>query len=159
MILVMLGTQNNSFHRLLESIEKNIQNGTIQEEVIVQAGHTKFESKNMSMFDLIPKLELNNILQESRVIITHGGVGSIISALEKGKKVIAVPRLSKYNEHVNDHQKEIVEVFAKQGYIIKVDNVEDIGKAILTVESFEPKQYISNNEKMLGIIESFIDKF
>ena len=53
MILVMLGTQNNSFHRLLEEVEKNIENGTIQEDVIVQAGYTKFESKNMKIIDLM----------------------------------------------------------------------------------------------------------
>ena len=28
MILVLLGTQNNSFHRLLEEVEKNIKNAT-----------------------------------------------------------------------------------------------------------------------------------
>ena len=36
MILVLLGTQNNSFHRLLEEVEKNIKDKTINEEVIVQ---------------------------------------------------------------------------------------------------------------------------
>ena len=64
MILVMLGTQNNSFHRLLEEVEKNIENGTIQEDVIVQAGYTKFESKHMQIFDLIPKEKLEE-LQEN----------------------------------------------------------------------------------------------
>ena len=58
MILVLLGTQNNSFHRLLEEVEKNIKNKTIQEEVIVQAGYTKFESKNMKIIDLMSKEEL-----------------------------------------------------------------------------------------------------
>ena len=43
MILVLLGTQNNSFHRLLEEIQKNIDNGNIKEEVIVQKGYTKFD--------------------------------------------------------------------------------------------------------------------
>ena len=42
MILVTLGTQNNSFHRLLEEVQKNIDNGKIKEEVVVQSGYTKF---------------------------------------------------------------------------------------------------------------------
>ena len=41
MILVMLGTQNNSFHRLLEEVEKCINHGIINEEVVVQAGRDK----------------------------------------------------------------------------------------------------------------------
>ena len=47
MILVLLGTQNNSFHRLLEEIDKLIEKKVINEKVIVQAGYTKYESKNM----------------------------------------------------------------------------------------------------------------
>ena len=59
MILVLLGTQNNSFHRLLEEIDKLIEKKVINEKVIVQAGYTKYESKNMKIFALIPQNELN----------------------------------------------------------------------------------------------------
>ena len=93
MILVLLGTQNNSFHRLLEEIEKNIKDGTIKEEVIVQAGYTKFQSYKMRIVDLISKEQLEQFQDEANLIITHGGVGSIVSSLKRGKKVIAVPRM------------------------------------------------------------------
>ena len=156
MILVLLGTQNNSFHRLLEEIEKNIEDGTIKEEVIVQAGYTKFESKNMKIFDLIPKEKLEKLQEEANLIITHGGVGSIISSIEKEKKVIAVPRLHEYEEHVNNHQKEIVKDFNDKGYIIGIEKVEDLKKAIIKSKDFKPKKYKHNNEKMLKIIEEFI---
>ena len=52
MILVLLGTQNNSFHRLLEEVEKNIKDKTINEEVIVQAGYTKYKTHRMRVIDL-----------------------------------------------------------------------------------------------------------
>ena len=86
MILVMLGTQNNSFHRLLEEIDKLIEEKIIKEEVIVQAGYTKYETKNMKIIDLIPKEELEELQDKADLIITHGGVGSIISSIEKEKK-------------------------------------------------------------------------
>lgn len=158
MILVMLGTQNNSFHRLLEEVEKNIENRTIQEEVVVQAGYTKFESKNMKIFDLIPKEKLEELQENANLIITHGGVGSIISSIEKGKKVIAVPRLHKYGEHVNNHQKEIVKDFNDKGYIMGIEKVEDLENAIIKSKTFEPVKYKHSNEKMLKIIQEFIDK-
>ncbi len=158
MILVLLGTQNNSFHRLLEEIERNLQNGTIDEEVIVQAGYTKFESKNMKIFDLIPKEKLEELQKKADLIITHGGVGSIISSIEKNKKVIAVPRLHEYGEHVNNHQKEIVSDFDKKGYIIGIERVEEVEEALHNVKSFVPVKYAHNNEKMLKIIEKFIDE-
>lgn len=158
MILVLLGTQNNSFHRLLEEIEKNIEDGTIKEEVIVQAGYTKFESKRMKIFSLVPKEELEMLQQQANLIITHGGVGSIITSIRKGKKVIAVPRLHEYGEHVNNHQIEIVENFNEQGYIIGIEKVEDLKQAILKANEFQPNEYKKNNEQMLKIIEEYIEK-
>lgn len=157
MILVLLGTQNNSFHRLLEEIDKLIEKKVINEKVIVQAGYTKYESKNMKIFGLIPQNELNKYQKEADLIITHGGVGSIISSLKIGKKVIAIPRLHEYGEHVNDHQKQIVESFDKKGYIIGINDVSQLENAIKKVANFIPKKYEANNKKMLSIIEQFID--
>lgn len=157
MILVMLGTQNNSFHRLLEEIDNLIKKEIITDEVIVQAGYTKYESKNMKIFSLVPLEELEKLIEKADLVITHGGVGSIILALKKGKKVISVPRLHKYQEHVNDHQKEIVETFDEKGYIIGTQNVENLEKAIERSKDFIPEKYQSNNKKMLNIIENFID--
>ena len=108
MILVLLGTQNNSFHRLLEKMDELIEKGVIDEKVLVQSGYTNYESKNMRIFDLIPQEELERYQDQADLIITHGGVGSIISSIKKEKKVIAVPRLHEFQEHVNNHQKQIV---------------------------------------------------
>ena len=157
MILVMLGTQNNSFHRLLEEIDKLINKGVIKEKVVVQAGYTKYKSKNMEIFSLIPQEKLEEYQKQANLIITHGGVGSIITSLKLGKKVIAVPRLHEYGEHVNDHQKQIVENFDKEGYIIGIKDVLELEKAIEKLESFKPKKYEGNNKKMLSIIENYID--
>ena len=157
MILVLLGTQNNNFNRLLEEIEKNIEDGTIKEKVIVQAGYTKFESNKMKIIDLMSKEQLEKFQDEANLIITHGGVGSIISSIEKRKKVIAVPRMHEYGEYVNNHQKEIVKDFNDKGYIIGIEKVEDLKQAIEKIKDFEPKKYQPNNEKMLKIIEEFID--
>lgn len=157
MILVMLGTQNNSFHRLLEEIDNLIEKNVIDEEVIVQAGYTKYESKNMKIFELISQDELSKLQEKADLIITHGGVGSIISSLKKGKKVIAVPRLHEYQEHVNNHQKEIVETFNEKGYIIGVQDVNELEEALKEVKGFRPQKYQSSNQKMLKIIEEFIE--
>lgn len=157
MILVLLGTQNNSFHRLLEEVEKNIEDKTIKEEVIVQAGYTKYESNKMKIMDLMSKEQLSKFQDEASLIITHGGVGSIVSSIEKGKKVIAVPRKHEYGEHVNNHQIQIVKDFNDKGYIIGIENVEDLKEAIIKSKIFEPVKYQPNNQKMLKIIENFIE--
>ena len=157
MILVLLGTQHNEFTRLLQEIENCIKLGIINEKVVVQAGVTKFESNNMEIFDMISKEELEKYVEEADLIITHGGVGSIIMALNKNKKVIAVPRLHEYNEHVNDHQRQIVKVFNEKKYIIGIQNVEDLSEALKQIKDFKPQKYQSNNTKMISIIGNFID--
>ena len=160
MILVLLGTQNNSFHRLLEKIDELIEKNVIDEKVIVQSGYTKYDSKNMRLFDLIPQEELERYQEQADLIITHGGVGSIISSIKKDKKVIAVPRLQKYQEHVNDHQKQIVELFNKKGYIIGINEVEELEDAIIKMQDFVPVKYKETeygDKKILKIIKDFID--
>ena len=159
MILVLLGTQNNSFHRLLEKLDELINKGIIDERVLVQAGYTKYESKNMQIFDLIPAEELERYQEKADLIITHGGVGSIISSIKKGKKVIAVPRLHKYQEHINDHQKQIIETFSKKGYIIGLEDVAELENALLKIPEFIPVKYENNKKdtKIIKIIEEFID--
>ena len=157
MILVMLGTQNNSFHRLLEEIDRLIKDGKIKEEVVVQSGYTKYESTNMKIFDFISSEELEKLEQQADCIITHGGVGSIIGSIEKNKKVIAVPRLKQYGEHVNDHQLDIVQSFDKLGYIIGITDVSELSDALHKIDIFQPKKYVQNTGRIISIVQDFID--
>ena len=157
MILVLLGTQHNEFTRLLQKVEECIDNGFIDEKVVVQAGFTKYQTDKMEIFDMISKEVLENLIDEANVIITHGGVGSIIMALKKHKKVIAVPRLHEFNEHVNDHQRQIINVFNEKKYLLGIQNVEDLPEALKKIDNFEPEEYKGNNQNIIKIIEDFID--
>lgn len=161
MILVLLGTQNNSFHRLLEEIERNIENGNITEEVVVQAGYTKFEpstkKQKIEIFNTVPKEDLDKLIEKANIVISHGGVGSMITANQKGKKVIAVPRYKMYHEHVNDHQLKTIEMFGKRNYVIATKNVQDIEQALKHVKDFIPAVYEKDERsKVIQIIEDFI---
>jgi len=157
MILVTLGTQDKPFKRLLEAVDNLITKGIIKDKVIVQAGCTKYESSNMEIFDLIPMEEFDKLINDCNLLITHGGVGSIITGLNKNKVVIAVPRLEKYGEHVNDHQKQIIANFQEKGYIIGIDNPSDLEKALKKSKKFKPQKYQSNRNNMIKLVEDIID--
>lgn len=158
MILVTLGTQDKSFVRILQAIEKELENGTIKEKVIVQAGFTKFESKYMEIFDYIDRDLFANLLSDADLIITHGGVGTIMTALSNQKKIIAVARLAEFGEHHNDHQTQILESFEELGYLYYLKDFNQLGNYIGRVKDFEPKQYKSNTPNMIHLIEKFIEK-
>ena len=157
MILVLLGTQNNSFKRLLDEIQRNIDNGNINVEVVVQKGYTKFESKDLKLYDHLSVEEIKELIKKADLVITHGGVGSIITAINLDKKVIAVPRLGKYNEHVNDHQMDIIDAFNEKGYIIGTHGVEDLESALKRAKECIPVKYEKNTGNILKIVEEFIE--
>lgn len=158
MIFVSLGTNDKSFERLLKTIDREIEKGNIKDKVIAQSGYTKYSSKNMDVFDLMPMDKFNKCVDDCDILITHGGVGTILDGLKKGKKIIAFPRLSKYQEHVNDHQVEIIEEFYNSGFILTGD-VEDVSSLINECRNFSPKSYKSNNYKFNKLISDTIDSF
>jgi UDP-N-acetylglucosamine transferase subunit ALG13 len=157
MILVTLGTQDKPFERLLNAIQKQIDNGNIKDRVVVQAGCTKFNSGNMEIFDLIDREKFSSLISECDLLITHGGVGSIINGLKNNKKVIACPRLEKYGEHTNDHQLQIIEKFSDTELILPLYDFDTLGEVIEKSKTFEPKKYVSNTANMVSLIENYID--
>lgn len=158
MILVTLGTQDKSFKRLLEAIDKEIEKGNIKEKVLVQAGYTKYKSKNMEIFKSVSSDKLEKLMDKASLIITHGGVGSILTALKHQKKIIAIPRLSKYNEHTNDHQKQIIEEFGKLGLILPLKDLTKLDKILIKSKTFKPKKFKSNNENFKNLITNYIEE-
>lgn len=158
MILVTLGTQDKQFKRLLDNIQKEIDAGNIKDRVVVQAGYTKYNSKDMEIFDLVDRDKFNDLINKCDLLITHGGVGSILTGLKNNKKVIVCPRLSKYKEHINDHQVQIVDNFYNSGYILKYCEEDNLKDVLKQVKKFKPKKYISNTNNFIKIIEKFINE-
>ena len=111
----------------------------------------------MEIFDLIPANEFDDYIEKSDLVITHGGAGSILTAIKKNKKVIAAARLSKYKEHTNDHQKQIVKEFSNQGYILELRDFNKLGKLIEKSKTFKPKKFESNTNNMIKLIEDYIE--
>lgn len=157
MILVLLGTQNKPFDRLLKAISKEIKNGNIKDKVVAQTGCTVYKDENIEMFDYKPKEEINELINKANIIITHGGVGTIIECIDLGKKVVVAPRLSKYKEHTNDHQLQITKEFAEKGYIIPLYKFSDLKEALQKAKKLKIKKYESNNENFKNKIKEYID--
>ena len=156
LILILLGTQDNSFHRLLDKVQELIDKKVITEKVVVQAGRTKYESKDMEIYSLMPEEKLREIMEKADLVITHGGVGSIVMALKMGKKVIAVPRLSTFGEHINDHQIQIVDSFNKQEFLIGLTELDGMEEALAKAKEFKPKKFKSETDHMIKLIEDFM---
>lgn len=157
MILVVLGTQDKRFERLIALVDEAIQHGWIHEEVIVQAGCTHYDSLSMKIVDFVDMSEFEMWMKDCRILITHGGVGTIMSALRMKKPVIACARLAKYGEHHNDHQCEIIENFYEKGLLIRVNDGQTLENALKEAETFVVPDVESNNQKMLSLLADFLE--
>ena len=153
LIFVILGTQDKAFTSLLEAIDTL----DLKQEIIVQAGSTKYESNKMKIFDYLEMPDFNKYIEKSDFVITHGGVGSILDSLKHNKKVIAVPRLSEYDEHENNHQLQIVNEFEKLGYILACLDLNELENKIKQINKFKPQKYKSNNTNFIKLLENYID--
>ncbi|NTW96716.1 MAG: exopolysaccharide biosynthesis protein [Erysipelotrichaceae bacterium] len=158
MILVLLGTQKHQFTRLLDALETDLVSGQIKETVLVQNGHTDFESTHMELIGFVEENSLDALIQKADLVICHGGAGSIFKCLEYGKKVIAVARRAQTSEHFNDHQIEIVQRLSDLGYILAANETLSLAQTIQQAALFDPKPFVSNTQNIVGKIRSFIDE-
>lgn len=157
MILVTVGTQDKSFKRLINEVDNLVKNKVIKDEVVIQTGYTEYNG-SINHFAFTSQDELDELVKKCDILITHAGVGSIFKGLEYGKKVIAVPRLKKYHEHVNNHQLDISKNFEEAGYIMVVNDMIDLGKTIKNIKKFVPKKLEIDNQELINTVEEFIDK-
>lgn len=153
-IFVCLGTQDKPFKRLLDLLEK----ADIEADIVVQSGYTSFESKKMKCSAYFSPEEFKAKLQWADIIISHGGVGTIMQALKLGKKIIVIPRLACYKEHQNDHQVQICENFAKRGYVLYWQQDENLNMVLKRSENFKPSNFISNQNVFLTKLKSYLDR-
>ncbi len=159
MILVSLGTHERNFFRLVKEIEKLIQKKKIKEKVIIQMGYTKYNVKGAECYDFIPFDKMINYIKNSSLMITHGGVGSIMDALSFGKVPIVVPRRKELNEHSDDHQMQITKEMEKQNLIIPVYDINDLENAIKTAKKFKFKKRKKKTSKILNLIDKQIKEW
>ena len=157
MILVTLGTNDKKFTRLIEAVENAAKDGLLSGHIVVQAGFTEYHSDILEVIDYIDQRQFAEYMNQADLIITHGGVGTIMTALKEHKKILAAARLQKYGEHVNDHQTQLLESFDEQGYLIYMKDLSDIAPYIKKAETFEPRELVSHRDHMVRLVSDWID--
>lgn len=157
MIFVTLGSQKFQFNRMLIEIDKLIDEGKITEEVFAQIGASDYKPKNFKYSDFLTQDEFKNYMKNADLVITHAGTGAIVTALKNDKLVIAIPRLAKYGEHVDDHQVQLIDEFKELNFIEPVYETEQLADALELVRKNKYNKYVSNTRNIIEDIEKFIE--
>lgn len=158
LIFITVGSQKFQFNRLLKEIDCLIETRKINpDNVFAQTGYSTYEPRFYNYKNFLNKEEFLESIENCNIVITHGGTGSIINGVKKRKKVIGIPRTEKYGEHVDNHQFEIIEQFTKSNLIYGIYNVNELGNAVLKVQDMNFREYKSNTQNIINILNGFLE--
>jgi UDP-N-acetylglucosamine transferase subunit ALG13 len=126
MIFVTVGTGEVPFDRLMRAI------GSIErsERLVVQAGSSELRPAGATLLDFLPYDELVSYVRSARVVVTHAGVGTVLTAMMAGKRPLVVPRLRRLGEAVDDHQLVFARRVAASGLVTLVEDVARLADAV-----------------------------
>lgn len=155
MIFVTVGTHEQQFNRLVEYMD----NLNLSEEVIIQRGYSDYVPSRCRSEKLLPYSEMEKLVEEARIVVTHGGPSSIMMPLQMGKIPIVVPRQNRYGEHVNDHQVEFVQKISESIDIIPVYAIQELGDIIRKYDSIASGsvELKSNNKEFNEKLEKLVE--
>jgi len=157
MIFVVLGTWEMPFTRPLIEIERAAQQGLISEPIVVQCGKTTYSSPLLRLVPFFSQQELDQMYEQATMIICQAGVGSIMLGLKKHKKVISIARLSKFDEHIDDHQLEILDVFSKSGAVLPWNGNGDLTDVLGRAADFVSAGYPFGEERISDAILNYLN--
>lgn len=151
MIFVTVGTSTFSFERLLRGVDAL----EVDDEVVVQYGASAFVPTTTVAEAFMPYPTVVERMRTARVVIAHGGVGSILTALHVGHRPVIVPRQAHNSEAVDDHQLQLAVRLAETGLIELVTDVSLLGTAVAAVRDGGSRS--SADSALVDAVREFVD--
>ena len=158
MIFVILGTQKFQFNRLLQMLDELVEKRVITDEVCAQIGYSTYLPKHYEYQQFYSEEEFQKKITESAYVISHGGLGSMMSTVRLSKRLIVVPRSSAYGEHIDNHQYQLATLFENKGHALMVENIEQLAEACREIDNFSPVPYKAAPNEIVPSIRSYIEK-
>ncbi len=159
MIFVTLGTQKFQMNRLVKAIDELSEKGVVSEDFLIQTGASTYKPKHCKYVDFMDTKEYAENIRKCSLLITHAGVGTIITGKNANKPVIVVPRLNKYGEHVDDHQREIAEAFSNKNCVLCCEDTDKLGEYIEKARNYDFQPYEVKGGNVEEIIMNFMNMF
>jgi len=155
MIYVTLGTMFLDFPRLIGKMDTIA--AETAEVIIVQLGLSKTIPRHCEYFDFKSHEEVLAIQSEARVIVGHAGIGVTLDALRARRPFIIVPRLKRYQEHMNDHQREIAKAVQRRGWGRMILDIAELQEACANPPRV-PASYEPAREPLLAAVRRMVDR-
>jgi UDP-N-acetylglucosamine transferase subunit ALG13 len=138
-VFVAVGTREEPFTRLLQGVEDLVKRGVINEKVIIQAGHTKYQSSYADVFDFCSPDKIAEIIRNAKYVINQASAGIGTLCLRYKTRFIVMPREYRYGElpTQRDMEEDLHYKLEDFGYTKVVRNMEALEEAIRTIEDLK----------------------
>lgn len=128
MIFATIGTQL-PFDRLIQPLDMWAKENS-GVEVFAQIGAGKYIPEHLDWIRDMDPRSFKCQMERCETVVAHAGMGSIITALELGKKVIIMPRQAQFGEHRNDHQLATAARLEHLSGLTVVHDAEELNSAL-----------------------------
>lgn len=131
---------------------------TGQTDVFAQIGRTDWRPRAMEWVEMLRPDELRAKMAACDLVVGHAGMGTIITAMEHGKPIVVMPRLSSLRETRNDHQMATAKRFEERGALYRVDGVAGLRAILENRSSLKQEQRMSGkaDQALLEALRCFI---
>lgn len=146
-IFVTVGT--TKFDSLVAAIDEKLKNSNY--DIVLQISDGKYLPKNFEYFDYTNSIQ--KYFEESDIVITHAGAGSIYELLELGKKIIIVPNL----DRIDKHQTDIANYMDSNLYAKTLSSFDELLETIEYVRTQDFKKFKKESFFMTKEILDFIE--
>lgn len=128
-VVVSFGSERFPFSRAIDTVVAALPPGA---EVFWQLGHTPPPpGLTGDVRDWVAYRDLAASVAAADVVVTHAGVGSVLTALRSGRVPVIVPRSAARGEHVDEHQSQLAAELARRSLAIVLDDDPTRGRADL----------------------------
>lgn len=154
MIFVTVGMHDQGFERLIRKMDEIAPE--LGEEVLIQIGHTRYEPKNAEWFRfLADDDDILKIYKKASLIVSHGGAGTLLSALSLAKPLVVVPRMKRFGEHIDDQQLELAEAMEEKECASIAYDVDEILEKIDSMRWKQEKKH-DPDQNLIKFISDFL---
>lgn len=154
-IFATLGTATQPFERFIAVVDEVALRVGVP--VLIQTGFTRLQPRHCDAVDFLPRPEFEARVRSAEHVITHAGEGSVMSVLACGKRPIVIARRKHLNEHVNDHQMELVAEFEERDLVAAAATAEDVVAGINARPRTPPDLSLFHNARLLQLVGAFLE--
>jgi len=154
MIFVAVGTQF-PFDRLIKMVDQWLAQHQ-DENAFAQIANGHYQPQHMRWENFIDSHVYQDKISQASVIVSHAGMGNIITACEQQIPIIVMNRQHKLGEHRNDHQADGLKWMSKLTGVYAASTSKELFHWLSQYSQLEKPQFSKNNRRdtLIDFIET-----